>query len=408
VRIFLSTVSDEFRDYRDQLRHDLTRHNVEVKVQEDFKDLGMVTLDKLDEYITNCDAVVHLVGEMTGAAAESESTTSLLAKYPDLPDRLPPLRQPLADGRAVSYTQWEAWLALYHRKPLVIAKADDAAPRGPKYAPTEDSRAAQQEHLARFSAIERYPGGTFTGPDNLAKQIAYTVILDLLAKDRGNNHLAALTESLVDLATMVFVDLMRLACVSASEAARIANDSRYPEFVDVADLHLAEFSMHVTRINAQIGSDTVQKCLLVERHAAYVLVRLRRTPNLDRPWREIASVLEGLAEEIHRFAEHLRLDYYAKQVEEVSAIAGPAIRKTANIPSLKVPNEFVRVRFLIQSIVLRHMNESKRLTISTIRDDIDRRLAVPYFAIDVILLRAISPSERPLQPLGLWVRPSKC
>jgi hypothetical protein len=40
VRIFLSTVSDEFRDYRDQLRRDLTRHNVEVKVQEEFKDYG--------------------------------------------------------------------------------------------------------------------------------------------------------------------------------------------------------------------------------------------------------------------------------------------------------------------------------------------------------------------------------
>jgi hypothetical protein len=38
-------------------------------------------------------------------------------------------------------TQWKAWLALYHAKPLVIAKADDAAPRGPKYAPTDDSRA---------------------------------------------------------------------------------------------------------------------------------------------------------------------------------------------------------------------------------------------------------------------------
>jgi hypothetical protein len=37
VRIFLSTVSDEFGTYRDALRTDLTRHNVEVKVQEDFK-----------------------------------------------------------------------------------------------------------------------------------------------------------------------------------------------------------------------------------------------------------------------------------------------------------------------------------------------------------------------------------
>jgi len=51
VRIFLSTVSDEFRAYRDALRSDLTRHNVEVKVQQDFKDLGGDTLDKLDVYI---------------------------------------------------------------------------------------------------------------------------------------------------------------------------------------------------------------------------------------------------------------------------------------------------------------------------------------------------------------------
>ena len=55
VRIFLSAVSDEFRDYRDQLRRDLTRQNVEVKVQ----DLGTVTLDKLDAYIAACDAVIH-------------------------------------------------------------------------------------------------------------------------------------------------------------------------------------------------------------------------------------------------------------------------------------------------------------------------------------------------------------
>jgi hypothetical protein len=72
------------------------------------------------------------------------------------------------DGLAISYTQWEAWLALYPGKLLVIAKADDAAPRGPKYAPTDDSRAAQQ-------------GGTFTGPDNLAKLVLSGAILELLA-----------------------------------------------------------------------------------------------------------------------------------------------------------------------------------------------------------------------------------
>src|ERR1700730_8135734 len=183
VRIFLSAVSDEFADYRDQLRSDLTRHNVEVKVQEDFKDYGSVTLDKLDLYITTCDAVVHLIGDMTGSDAKPASTNFILSKYPDFSDKLSPLRETLEKGLGISYTQWEAWLALYHGKALLIAKADDAAPRGPAYVPTDASRAAQQAHLAGLRAVERYPGGSpFTSPDNLAKQIAYTTILDLLAK----------------------------------------------------------------------------------------------------------------------------------------------------------------------------------------------------------------------------------
>jgi hypothetical protein len=56
VKIFLSTVSDEFRDYRDQLRSDLTRHNVEVKVQEEFKDYGIVTLDNPAQPLQPCPA----------------------------------------------------------------------------------------------------------------------------------------------------------------------------------------------------------------------------------------------------------------------------------------------------------------------------------------------------------------
>jgi hypothetical protein len=92
VKIFLSTVSDEFGDYRDHLRTDLTRHNVEVKVQEDFKDYGGVTLDKLDLYISSCDPVVHLVGDMTGSEAKPASTRAILTRYADLTDRLPPLR----------------------------------------------------------------------------------------------------------------------------------------------------------------------------------------------------------------------------------------------------------------------------------------------------------------------------
>ena len=182
AQIFLSTVSDEFRRYRDLLRSDLTRHNVEVKVQEDFKDLGGETLDKLDVYIADCDAVVHLVGDMTGSYPGERGLSALLAKYPDLPAKLPPLGAALKDGVGVSYTQWEAWLALYHGKLLLIARAAETAEREPQYGPTDGSRTAQDAHLARLRAVERYPGCTFTSADSLAKYVLSGAILDLLVQ----------------------------------------------------------------------------------------------------------------------------------------------------------------------------------------------------------------------------------
>ena len=183
ISIFLSVVSDEFRVYRDQLQSDLTRHNVAVKVQEDFKDLGGDTLDKLDDYIAHCDAVVHLVGDMCGAVADERQQQALLAKHSDLQGNLPPLGEALQNGVCIPHTQWEAWLALYHGKYLMIAKAAQAAPRGPRYEATDNSRAAQAAHLARLKALHRYPGSEFESPDQLAKQIFSSAILDLLAKD---------------------------------------------------------------------------------------------------------------------------------------------------------------------------------------------------------------------------------
>ncbi len=183
IAVFLSTVTDEFRFYRDELARDLKRHNVEVKVQEDFKGLGGDTLDKLDVYIRHCHAVVHLVGDMTGSSPGAPEVQALLVKYPDLPDRFPPLRDAIAAGHAVSYTQWEAWLALYHGKLLLTAKAEPAAARGPAWAPTDASRAAQAAHLGRLEAVRRFPDCKFENPADLARHIAYTGIMDLLVQD---------------------------------------------------------------------------------------------------------------------------------------------------------------------------------------------------------------------------------
>src|SRR5206468_972751 len=65
LRIFLSAVTREFKSYRDELRAHLARPNVSVHIQEDFIATGGGTLDKLDDYIRECDAVIHLAGDMT-------------------------------------------------------------------------------------------------------------------------------------------------------------------------------------------------------------------------------------------------------------------------------------------------------------------------------------------------------
>ena len=105
IQIFLSTVSAEFRSYRDVLCHDLNRPNVTVKVQEDFIATGTETLDKLDEYIRQCEAVIHLVGDMTGAWANITAVTAIRQRYPDFAERLPVLGPFLNGLSALSYTQ---------------------------------------------------------------------------------------------------------------------------------------------------------------------------------------------------------------------------------------------------------------------------------------------------------------
>jgi hypothetical protein len=88
VRLFLSCVSGEFGAYRDALRRALTRPNVEVEIQEDFKALGGDTLKMLAEYVERCEAVVHFVGDMAGSAPAASSVDDLLKRRPELETRL--------------------------------------------------------------------------------------------------------------------------------------------------------------------------------------------------------------------------------------------------------------------------------------------------------------------------------
>ena len=187
VKLFLSCVSDEFGDDRDALRRALTRPNVEIKIQEDFQNRGGDTLALLEDYIESCDVVVHLAGEMAGSAPASSSVDDLLRRRPELAARLAEKGMDREAFGRLTYTQWEAWLAIGFnkdgaRKNLVIVTPAFGVKRGAKFAPTDSARASQADHLARLKAIDFYPAKPFTSTDNLVARVFGSVVLDALKK----------------------------------------------------------------------------------------------------------------------------------------------------------------------------------------------------------------------------------
>ncbi len=180
VRIFISAVSREFAGYRDLLRGYLQRPNVTVHIQEDFIAGGLPTLDKLDRYIKECDAVIHLVGDMTGAMAQPASLEHIIDCYPEFPNKLPDLTPAFKGALDVSYTQWEAYLAIYHKKELLVAVPMPGAPReASTYVKSGEQEAAQQAHLKRLERYERFPV-RFKDGENLALQLFKSTLYDLL------------------------------------------------------------------------------------------------------------------------------------------------------------------------------------------------------------------------------------
>ena len=138
--VFISCVSDEFEKaggpfpgLRGQLRAYLARTRCNVRVQEDFPQAAVDTVQKLADEIRPRAVVIHLVGERPGAIAHAAAVAEYLKGEPGFLSQHPDLRAALGDFSGISYTQWEALIALHHGIALLVYATDKAA--------------AQQAHL---------------------------------------------------------------------------------------------------------------------------------------------------------------------------------------------------------------------------------------------------------------------
>ena len=161
--ILLSAVTSEFaKDHavwgqtRQKLTPYLRRAECSVCVQEDFGQSKEQTLHMLDQYVRQCSTIVHLVGEDLGFKP-------IYPEIRDLTDHLASEGRPidLEDITSISYTQWEAVLAVHHGKNLYV------------YA-TEPGKTAQAPHLERLRAgsVARFATDIADREDLIGKVLA--------------------------------------------------------------------------------------------------------------------------------------------------------------------------------------------------------------------------------------------
>jgi hypothetical protein len=184
VNIFISAVSDEFASYRKALVEFVDRKGVRIEEQDGFIQNGFPILTLLNDYISTCDAVIHLAGDRTGkpdkhGIPDKANLDSLRGDLPDVLNRLGLSEQDLA---TISYTQWEALLALYHRKRLWVTTPVASAPRDTTLAEAsivEYQKGLQVAHLDRLKRLGKRSDFTFESAHHLVAH-TYRVLYDIL------------------------------------------------------------------------------------------------------------------------------------------------------------------------------------------------------------------------------------
>lgn len=201
-RVFISSVSDEFGSYRESLAKRLARISFMVTSQKNFGTLGSTTLQKLHNHIHDCDAVVHLVGDAAGAAPPIAAIRSLLNRCPDLLHRFADLKSATdQELEEITYTQWEAYIAIYYKIDVLIYRPSEGVQRNKKYRDYEIARKSREKSLQSRHFMRLKGLGSDRGSFSSSTKLGDVVIEDLnnAYRPKGEFNLPQLPDHYVEI-----------------------------------------------------------------------------------------------------------------------------------------------------------------------------------------------------------------
>ncbi len=176
TNLFVSAVTVEFATCRSTLAAEMDVPGWRIEVQERFLKGGVPVLLDISDYIRRCHVVVHLLGRRSGGrksdgVASAANRAALLARYPDFTKHFD--FDDVTVSR-LSYTQWEAFLAIYHGIRLIVAKASDPEATDAAECDTktlERQYESQQNHEQRLNALGYYPAFEFDSDQVLLNRL---------------------------------------------------------------------------------------------------------------------------------------------------------------------------------------------------------------------------------------------
>ena len=117
--VFISAVSHEFDTLRDKLRFDINSPHAAAHVRSDFIPNDDFTLFKLDQYIQKSSIFVHIVGQHLGRFVPQTEIEAFCLSCPEFRRFLNQCAEYRSGLQAMTYTQFEGLLAIFHKKILI-------------------------------------------------------------------------------------------------------------------------------------------------------------------------------------------------------------------------------------------------------------------------------------------------